>query len=376
MKLLILGSKEYPLGTGDDELKSGGIEIYTQNLVKHLEKKVGIIIITRKFKGSKAHEKKGNAEIYRVPWIRGFYLRNPSFNFFAFLKALKLDYDLILAQGPVASFFASIISLIKRKKFIARPAGIAYLQPQYNKAAKNLIFFLEKIAYKKASIIVFLSEAEKEQFKKKLGFLPKKHVIIPTGVDIADFDEEEVKKVKQEFGIESEVVITFVGRLIAVKGVDVLIKALKEVKNNFKAIIVGDGIEREKLENLVKAGNLESKIIFAGWRSDVARILAASDIFVLPSYAEGLPIALLEAFAAGKACVVSNIALPVEHEKNALVFEAGNAKALAEAIERLIKNADLRKKLGENARKEAVEKYSWKKAVEKYEKILRELVNA
>lgn len=374
MRLLILGSKEYPLGTSDDKLKSGGIEVYNYNLVKHLGKEVEIIIITRKFRSTRAYEKKGNVEIYRVPWIRGFYLRNPSFNFFAFLRALTLDYDLILAHGPVASFFASLLSLVKRKKLIARPAGIAYVQPQYASIAKKLIFLLEKIAYKKASVVVFLSEAEKEQFKKKLGFIPENYTIIPTGVDIPEVDKDYAEKIKKEFGIGNETVIIFVGRLIAVKGVDVLIKALKKLRNNFKAIIVGDGIEREKLENLVKKYNLESKIIFAGWRSDVEKILSASDIFVLPSYSEGLPVALLEAFAAGKACVVSNIGLPVKNGKNALVFEPGNADALAELLEKLIKDKKLRERLGENARKEALEKYSWEKAIKKYKKIFEKLL--
>jgi len=100
MKILILGSKEYPLGTSDDPIKSGGIEVYTQNLVKHLKEKVErIIIVTRRFRGTKIYEMQENIEIHRVPWIRGFYLRNPSFNVCAFLKAMFLDFNVILRRG-------------------------------------------------------------------------------------------------------------------------------------------------------------------------------------------------------------------------------------------------------------------------------------
>jgi glycosyltransferase involved in cell wall biosynthesis len=373
MKILILGSKEYPLGTSDDPIKSGGIEVYTQKLVEHLKARVEkIIIITRRFRGVETCEAQENVEIYRVPWIRGFYLRNPSFNLCAFLKALFLNFDVILAQGPVAAFFGSLLSVIKRKKIVACPAGIAYVQPQYGKIVGGLLFAFEKIAYRCADAVVFLSDAERDQFKKKLGYLPRRHFIIHPGVEIVKASGDVVEKVRKELNL-SRVTITFVGRLVGVKGVDVLISAIKDLKGDFKALIVGDGPDREKLESLAERHGLKQKVIFTGWRSDVPAILAASDIFVLPSYSEGLPIALLEAMAAGKACVVTDIGLPVDHGKEALVVKAGDAGELREALEKLIKDERLRKKLGEEAKKKVVREFSWGKTVEQYTKLFEEL---
>jgi|Deesub1362B_J571_1020462.scaffolds.fasta_scaffold07907_2 glycosyltransferase involved in cell wall biosynthesis len=376
MKILILGSKEYPLGTSDDPIKSGGIEVYTQNLVKHLKEKVErIIIVTRRFRGTKIYEMQENIEIHRVPWIRGFYLRNPSFNLFAFLKALFLDFDVILAQGPVASFLGALLSIIKRKKIVACPAGIAYVQPQYRKIVKRLLFIFEKITYRCVDAVIFLSEVEKEQFKKKLGYLPKHHFIIPPGIEILKVSKKEVEKIKKELGINKYTTLTFVGRLIGVKGVKVFIHAMKDLNRDFKAVIVGDGPDRKKLENLVKEYNLENRVIFTGWRDDVPAILAASDIFVLPSYSEGLPIALLEAMAAGKACVVTDIGLPVENRRDALVVKAGDAEKLRKALEELIENEELRKRLGEEAKKKAMREFSWDRAVEIYLKLFKELTS-
>ena len=371
MKILILGSKEYPMGTGDDPLKSGGIEVYTQHLVEKLRRKVEVIIITRKFKKVKSYEKNGNVEVYRVPWIRGFYLRNPTFNLAAFIKSLFLDCDIILSQGPVATVFAVIVSKLKRKKLVARPAGIAYIQPQYPAAIKKLLYFIEKLAYKGADMVVFLSEAEKNQFKIKLGYIPENHAVIPTGVEIADAKKDEIERIKKFYRLEG-VVITFVGRLIAVKGLDLLINAVNGIEYKIKLLIVGDGPERLRLEKLVEKNNLQEKVVFAGWRRDISAILAASDIFVLPSYSEGLPLALLEAMAAGKACVVTDIGLPVEHRRDALVVKPGDVKELREALIELVENRELREKLGKNAKKKA-SGFTWEKTAEEYHRIFKSL---
>jgi glycosyltransferase involved in cell wall biosynthesis len=374
MKILILGSKEYPTGTSDDPIKSGGIEVYIQNFVRYLKIEVEkIIIITRYFRGTKPYEVQGNIEIRRVPWVRSFYLRNPSFNLSAFLKAVFLDFDMILAQGLVASFLGNLLAIVKRKKIMACPAGIAYVQPQYKEILKRILFIIEKITYSHVDTVIFLSEAEKEQFKSKLGYLPKHYSIIHPGIEIPEVSEGEVEKIKKELHINGKAIITFVGRLIGVKGVEVLISALRDLEIDFKALIVGDGPDRRKLENLVREYNLNRRVIFTGWRSDIPAILAASDIFVLPSYSEGLPIALLEAMATGKACVVTDIGLPVENRKDALIVKAGNIGELRKALEELLKNEELRKKLGENAKKKAKSEFCWKKTVESYIKLFKEL---
>ncbi len=376
MKILILGSKEYPTGTSDDPIKSGGIEVYIQNLVTYLKIKVEkIIVITRRFRGTKPYEVQENVEIYRVPWISGFYLRNPSFNLSAFLRALFLDFDVILAQGPVASFLGNLLAIVKRKKIVACPAGIAYVQPQYKEILKKILFIVEKMAYRHADVVVFLSEVEKEQFKNKFGYLPKYYSVIHPGIEIPEVSEGKIEKIRKELNINGRVTITFVGRLIGVKGVEVLISALRGLKIDFKALIVGDGPDRKKLENLVKEYNLEERVIFAGWRRDIPVILAASDIFVLPSYSEGLPIALLEAMAAGKACVVTDIGLPVENRKDALVVEAGDAEGLRKALEELIGNEKLRNNLGEEAKKKVEREFSWERAAESYLRLFEKLIS-
>jgi hypothetical protein len=187
MKILILGSKEYPMGTnqGDDPQPSGGIEIYVDTLVKRLvnNKSLDFLIITRKFRETKAYEKTDNAEIYRVSWLRGFYLRNISFNFNGFLKALPLDFDLIFSQDIFATLFGVILSRIKRRPLIAVVHGIASNQPQYNPLLRQLLRGLEIFTFKRANLIISLSEKPKEKLENHLQpkvdwkVLPEKRVL-------------------------------------------------------------------------------------------------------------------------------------------------------------------------------------------------------
>ncbi len=123
---------------------------------------------------------------------------------------------------------------------------------------------------------------------------------------------------------------------------------------------------------MAKELNIEGKIIFTGWRKDIPSILKASDIFVLPSLSEGLPIALLEAMAAGCACVVTDIGLPVTNGENAIVVPPRNVESLSSAIETLLRDDKLRERLSKNAMSE-VKKYSWEKAVEEYMEIFKKL---
>ncbi|MBW6451264.1 MAG: glycosyltransferase family 4 protein [DPANN group archaeon] len=376
--ILLTGSKEYPFGTnqGDDSIPSGGIEVYTTRFVKEFSKykNINLKIITRKFKGTKSYEKKDNIEIYRVSWIRGFFLRNISFNFFSFLKYLTLDFDILFATGPFAVLFAKLTKLLKNKKLVARPAGISCSQPQYNSILRFVLKQIEILAYRNTDCIVFLSNEEKIQFTKKLGIKPQKDTIIPTGINITDYENIISAKIKDEFNLKGKTVITFIGRLIEVKGLKYLIDAVKEIKNkDIIILLVGDGPERIKLESYVKKQDLKDKIIFTGQRSDIPELLASTDIFIMPSLSEGLPASLLEAMASEIPSVVTDIGLPVENRKTALVVPSKDSKVLADAIDELIKDPKLASVIGKNAKVHIKNNFSWDYAVLRYKKLFDKL---
>lgn len=360
MKVLILGSKEFPMGTnqGDDSIPSGGFEVYTENLVNELQKHSDIwpIVITRKFENSKSYENNG-VEVHRVKWLKGTLFRGPSFNLFAFFKALFLKYDCILANGWMSGFFSLFLSKIKGCGVIVRPGGNSFMQPQF--PLKSLIKRVEAFVYSHANYVVFGSESEKHQFKSLFGFLPKKCKLIPTGVRIPEIKYKDSK----------DILITFAGRLVEVKGVEYLIKAVNNINEKFKLLIIGDGPEKQKLTDLATGDN---RIEFLGFRNDVREILDDVDIFVLPSFSEGVPIALLEAMAAGCACVVTRIGLPVSDGKDGLVVEPGDSSDIAIAIEKLMANKDLRKAMQEGGRQFIRKNHSLEKMGEMYVDLFRD----
>lgn len=245
------------------------------------------------------------------------------------------------------------------------------MQPQYNFFVKSVLLFLETLAYKLADAVVFLSEGERGQLQKKMGFLPKRIALIPTGVDAARFERASGARMRKQLGLREKTIV-FVGRLIQVKGLEYLIQAMKDVEATL--VILGDGPLRTRLEEQARKLGVAKKIIFIKHAS-VPELLNACDVFVLPSLSEGLPIALLEAMAAKRTCVVTNIGLPVHDGVDALVVPPKNVDALARALNKVLGDAALRKRLGENANARVKKEFSWTRAVDAYFKLARELVD-
>jgi len=140
-------------------------------------------------------------------------------------------------------------------------------------------------------------------------------------------------------------------------------------------VIVGDGPQRQALEQKIARLGLQGRVRMQGQQADVLPWLRALDIFALPSYAnEGVPQALLQAMLVELPCVttpVGGIPEIAEHERTALLVAPRDPVALAAAIERLAGNEGLRRELGEAARKHCVEGYSYERMLDRMEVIYR-----
>ncbi len=152
--------------------------------------------------------------------------------------------------------------------------------------------------------------------------------------------------------------LLFVGRLAGVKGLPVLFEALAGLSRphpDLRVTLIGDGPERAQLEREAAARGLSGIVEFAGYRSqdEVARALQDTDIFVLPSFAEGVPVVLMEALAARVPVIASRVAgIPelVEDGVSGLLVPPGDAGALAAAIATLADDPARRKRMGEAGR--------------------------
>ncbi len=222
-------------------------------------------------------------------------------------------------------------------------------------------------------LVPFLTEHQKIK--------EKKIKVIENGIELEkfDFDIDKEKK-KKELGIEKEFVVSCIAKLEKQKGYLTLIKAIKELSNpDFLFLFIGDGKERKELEELSEKLGVKDKIRFLGWRSDTKELLRITDLFILPSFHEGMSNSLLEAMISKVCCLVSDIDENkelIKNEENGLTFITGDHKDLAEKISYLHKNEKLRKKYAEKAEETVKKRFDINKTVEKYTEVMENVWNS
>lgn len=171
---------------------------------------------------------------------------------------------------------------------------------------------------------------------------------------------------------DSEVVLLTMAALVRRKGIDVLIEALALLRERgFTATlwIGGEGEERGALEELAQARAVSEFTRFLGWRSDKADLLAAADLFLLPSRAEGVGVAALEGMAAGRPVVASHVgglAQAITHNESGLLVAPENPTELADAIAKLAQDPSLARTLSEGGRQRVREHFSIDSQVSQY----------
>jgi glycosyltransferase involved in cell wall biosynthesis len=163
---------------------------------------------------------------------------------------------------------------------------------------------------------------------------------------------------------ESTPVIVYAGRLHPDKGLEDLVRAFRLVRKHFRHArlwLVGAGPDRGRLIDLAHKLDLRGKVVLPGPFSDTETVLAAADVFVLPSRQEGMSLALLEAMAAGLPVVASDIAGNrelIRHEEHGLVVPHGDTAALAQAILRLLEHRRFANTLAAEARRRVEQEFS------------------
>lgn len=172
-----------------------------------------------------------------------------------------------------------------------------------------------------------------------LGFDDRKTVLLQNGVDTSRFEHvDDCGRARTELGLENRAVVVCVGRLIAAKGQRFLVDAMVDIVRRHPAaalLLVGDGPERAALEEHVGSLNLAHCVRWAAKRNDVPELLAMAAVFVLPSFSEGIPLALVEAMAAGRPVVATavpgNVDVVVDDRFGVLV-PPRDAQALADGV--------------------------------------------
>lgn len=176
-----------------------------------------------------------------------------------------------------------------------------------------------------------------------------------------------------------DVVIGAVANLRSEKGIIYLVEAMPIILREFpdaRLIVAGEGPQRAEIEAIVQKHQLTERVVLMGWRADIVPVLAAMDVFVLPSVIEGFPLTVLEAMAAGRPIVATAVGGTPEaitdHQTGILVPPA-DVPALAQAIIELLAHGDLARTLGQNARSIALTRHGIETMVQNYLELYREL---
>ena len=172
-------------------------------------------------------------------------------------------------------------------------------------------------------------------------------------------------KIRQELGlIETSQLLLTVARLHSQKGHDYLIPIIPEIIRKFSQVHfvwVGDGEDRAHLEDLLRKYKVEAKVTLLGYRDDIPRLLTAADLFLFPSYQEGLPFAVLEAMVCGLPIVASDTGgIPeiITHQQSGLLFTTGNSHDLQQKLDWALTHPTDMVRMAEAAKVEVVEKFS------------------
>jgi glycosyltransferase involved in cell wall biosynthesis len=226
------------------------------------------------------------------------------------------------------------------------------------------------------SHIVTAGESLRNELIRRNGFPAERIESVPTGMDAQRFRPGECGAARAALGLPAQgTLVGIVATLRSWKGHRYLIEALRGLPADLRLVIVGDGPMRGVLEALVDSLGLRERVRFAGNQQDVLPWLQALDIFALPSYAnEGVPQALVQAMLAGLACVTTHagsIAEVARHEATALVVPPQDVAALRAAIDRLARDAELRRRLGEAARRHCEAGYSYEGMLDRMEAVYR-----
>lgn len=277
---------------------------------------------------------------YDIKFAR-FPFSKVNINAYKELKKLiqENNYDIIHCHTPVAGVLTRLAAKNSKNTTVIYTAhGFHFFKgaPLVN----WLIYYpVERFCARYTDKLITINKEDYKRAKRfKLHKNGKVYYVPGVGINLEKIQnlKVDIKQKKTEIGILEDIpVLLSVGELIKRKNHETVLKALSQIKDkNFIYLICGRGILMEYLQNLTKQLGLESEVKFLGFRKDIAEICKTADLFIFPSYQEGLPVALMEAMAAGLPVIASNVRGNRDLIEKENLFEPNDVKTLTSLIEK------------------------------------------
>lgn len=261
---------------------------------------------------------------------------------------------------------------------------------------EKIILSIERFLARKSTAIIAISELQKRDLAHKYQIAPEHKIyVILLGFDLQKFTvNQDIKRdqFRKEFSLhENDIVLTIVGRLTAIKNHEFFLRAfhqsLQFSKASVKAFIVGDGEDSQTLMDLcdtlglqwsgIDRANPDAQVVFTSWRKDIDVVNAGSDIIMLTSKNEGTPVSIIEAMAAGKAVIstdVGGVRDIIRHGESGMIAE-NSIDSLVSSLLALIENKQLREDLGRQAQPDVIKKFGYERLVSDVSDLYRKLLN-
>lgn len=321
-------------------------------------------------------------------------------NFSQAVEKLAEVYDIEKPDIVHSTLFRSDIVTRKLRSKYATPLISSFVNNSYNplrfkkqslsmQLKLRLVQLYDTISSRKVDFFISNSETIKQSKAASTLVNKGKVKVIYRGRDIDQFvytkDKYDLESLKKSLKIEGKRVLLNVSRLIERKGQLDMVNAMPSILEKFPdtvLLIAGHGVYEEKLKARSKKLNIEDSVKILGRRKDVPQLLSISDIFLYPSYFEGLPGALIEAMLSEKIIICSDIPENLEciDNESAVIFERGNVEEITNNVLNAMEDPSKYRDLAKKAREIAVEKFDIKKIAFEYEatynKVIEEVQSA
>ena len=368
----------------------GGAQRYCFDLIKSLKNEFNVIIAfgEQGQKGALARKLEANKiTYYTIPHL--VRTISPIQDFLAMMQIIKLikkiKPDIVHLNSSKISILGSTACFLTKSKICNLKSKIIY-------TAHGWVFneplpFYKKTFYKYAERLTSCFKNKiicVSNFDYKIALtnkiVPKEKLItIHNGIEPIEFLSRQEAREKLNLD-NNEFIIGSVGNLYKTKGFIYLIEAIKQLIDegiDAKAVIIGEGPERQNLENLISKHNLKNKIILAGRIQQAAELLSAFDIYVCSSIKEGLSYTIIETMLNGLPIIATKVGGNpelIEEGKTGFLIEPQNSLALSNKIEEIINTSDLQQELSTKARIKAQEEFNLEKMVKKTKEVYNSLL--
>lgn len=362
LNIVFLGHKRVPS-------REGGIEVVVEELATRMAalgnnitvlNRSGHHIAGAEFDAIDFNEYNG-FRIKKVPTINRKGLAAATSSFFGSIQAAFGPYDIvhIHAEGP--AFFCFFPKMM-RKRVIVTVHGLDWQRSKWSGFASWYIRHGEIQAVKHADHIIVLSRNVQNYFWEKYH---RKTVFIPNGVNRPELCE--VNEIEKRWSLDKGSFVLYVGRIVPEKGLEILLKAWKDIKTDKKLVIAGSSSDTDEFFKKVKR-LADDRVVFTGFTTGrpLKELYSNAYLYCLPSNLEGMPLTVLEAMSYGNCVLTSDIEECTEViEDKGVTFKKGDIRDLRDKLQHLLDNPDTVEGYKKEASSFICNKYGWDDVVKK-----------